>query len=153
LWTPELARHRWSLVKGSGVLTLVRREGRIAAGTLSFAYRGESYLVVIAHEPAYDRWNLGNMCLWFSVNYFITAGFAQYHLLWGDSQYKEQFGAVKQQFYRATLFKNRSAQQMWKVGAFFRVARAKEIAKLLWQRACSQAGAFRREHMLRRGSE
>jgi hypothetical protein len=115
LWTKELAEHRWKIVCETGSIQLILHKERVVEGTLSFVYGHEAYLVVIAHEPEFDRLNLGNICLWMTIEHLIVQGFSQYHLLWGNSPYKEQFGAVSHPLYQMTLFLNPRAAAVWRV--------------------------------------
>jgi hypothetical protein len=114
LWTEELAKHRWEFVCETGSIQLILHKERVVAGTLSFVYDYEAYLVVIAHDPQFDRLNLGNTCLWMTIEQLIVQGFSQYHLLWGNSPYKEQFGAVSHPLYQMTLFTNPRAAVVWR---------------------------------------
>jgi Acetyltransferase (GNAT) domain len=128
LWTEELAEHRWKFVCETGCIQLILHGDRVVAGTLSFVHDHEAYLVVIAHDPEFDRLNLGNICLWMTIEQLIVQGFSQYHLLWGNSPYKEQFGAVSHPLYQMTLFTNQRTAIVW---------RAAEVLGLetMWRRS------------------
>jgi len=123
LWTGELAEHRWKLVSEMGSLEVILHRDRVVAGTLSFLYGEEAFLVVIAHDPQYDRLNLGNICLWLTIENLIAQGFRRYHLLWGNSPYKEQFGAVAHPLYQMTLFTNPRAAKVWRAAEFLKLAK------------------------------
>jgi CelD/BcsL family acetyltransferase involved in cellulose biosynthesis len=86
------AKHRWPLVRSNGVIVSLRRGDTIVGATLSLLHRKEAYLIVIAHDPQYDQLNLGNVCLWKTVEHMISFGHTALHLLWGPSFYKNQFG-------------------------------------------------------------
>lgn len=121
LWTWEIAEHRWPLVCRNGLLASILREGRLVAGTLSFTYGSQAYLTVIAHDPDEDRLNLGNICLWFTIEHLIAKRFQSYHLLWGNSPYKKQFGAIARPLYEMTVFANPSAALAWRAVELLRL--------------------------------
>jgi CelD/BcsL family acetyltransferase involved in cellulose biosynthesis len=137
LWTEKLAEHRWGLASEFGSLESIRYKDRLIAGTLSFVYGKEAFLVVIAHDPEHDRLNLGNVCLWLTIEDLIARGYARYHLLWGNSPYKEQFGAVAHPLYEMTLFRNPLAARVWRGVELLRVekvwGKSKSFAhKIAW---------------------
>jgi hypothetical protein len=129
LWTDELAEHRWELVSEMGSLGMILHKDRVVAGTLSFVYGDEAFLVVIAHDPQHDRLNLGNICLWLTIEDLIARRFRRYQLLWGNSQYKEQFGAVEHPLYEMTLFTNTRAQKIWRAAELLKIDKFWRLSK------------------------
>jgi CelD/BcsL family acetyltransferase involved in cellulose biosynthesis len=112
-WTEELRRHRWRLVQESGLLCSLRFENEIVAGTLSFLHEREAYLIVLAHDPQFDRLNLGNISLWLTIQYLIRSRYNRYHLMWGRSSYKEQFGGKIHPLFDMLLFRGSSVAALW----------------------------------------
>ena len=112
-WTEDLRRHRWRLVQESGLLCSLRFENEIVAGTLSFLHQEEAYLIVLAHDPRFDRLNLGNISLWLTIQYLIRSGYNRYHLMWGRSSYKEQLGGKIQPLFDMMLFPGSSVAALW----------------------------------------
>lgn len=106
LWSERLAEHRWPLVRTCGLMVSLRQRNTIAAATLSFIYGREVYLIVIAHDPQYDRLNLGNICLWKTIEHVIELGHTAFHLMWGENFYKRQFGGEREPFYRVSYASN-----------------------------------------------
>jgi hypothetical protein len=153
LWSEELAEHRWELVREMGSLELILHKERVVAGTLSIVDGHEAYLVVIAHDPQHDRLNLGNICLWLTIERFIEWGFSQYHLLWGNSPYKEQFGAVAHPLYEMTLFTNPSAALVWHVAELLRLEKFWRLSKSMAQKIAWLLSTARRLHSSPGGSE
>lgn len=137
LWSPQISEHRWPLVRENGLLGSIFHEERLVAGTLSFTYGRDAYLVVIAHDPDEDRLNLGNISLWLTIEQLIAKGFQRYHLLWGSSPYKKQFGAVAHPLYEKIVFLNPHAAHSWCVAEFLYIERmcrlgAAAIQKAAW---------------------
>jgi Acetyltransferase (GNAT) domain len=112
-WTEDLRRCRWRLVQESGLLCSLRFENEIVAGTLSFLHQEEAYLIVLAHDPRFDRLNLGNISLWLTIQYLIRSGYNRYHLMWGRSSYKEQLGGKIQPLFDMMLFPGSSVAALW----------------------------------------
>jgi hypothetical protein len=112
-WTEDLRRQRWALVQESGLLCSLRFGGEIVAGTLSFLHQREAYLIVLAHDPQFDRLNLGNISLWLTIQYLIRSGYSRYHLMWGRSSYKEQLGGKIQPLFDMLLFPGSSVAALW----------------------------------------
>lgn len=96
LWSAASAKHRWPLVRSNGIIVSLRRGDSIVGATLSLLHSKEAYLIVIAHDPQYDELNLGNICLWKTVEHLIGSGYTTFHLLWGPSFYKRQFGGQRE---------------------------------------------------------
>jgi len=90
----DVLMRRARLAARSGLMLAVRRAGRLVGGTLCYIHRQEAFLALIGHDPQYDRLNLGNVCLWLTVQRLIDRGIGRFNLLWGASFYKQQFGGV-----------------------------------------------------------
>ena len=131
LWTEALANHRWKLVQECGFLTCLRRDGLIAAGTLSFLHRDHAYLVIIAHDPAHDSLNLGSVILWRTMESFISSQLRSLHLLCADSSYEAQFGGLERPFYEAALISGVLAAKTWNVAEIFGLPRAWSLTRSL----------------------
>jgi CelD/BcsL family acetyltransferase involved in cellulose biosynthesis len=104
LWTAELVRRRWQLSRRSGVFLGLYDGDRLAGGTVSYVHQAHAYLALIAHDPKDDRLNLGNLALWLTINEMIGMQLSTYHLLWGGSAYKAQFGAQYVPLHEMSLF-------------------------------------------------
>jgi hypothetical protein len=144
LWTEGLAEHRWGLARECGSLESIYHKERLVAGTLSFVYGKEAFLTVIAHDPEQDRLNLGNACLWLTIQDLIAQGFSRYHLLWGNSPYKEQFGAAAHPLYEMTLFLNPVAARVSRVSELLRVEQIWGLSKSVTQKLAWFFSASRR---------
>lgn len=134
-WTPELREHRWRSVKDCGLLCSLVYGGRIVAGTFSFVHANEVYLIAIAHDPQFDELNLGSVVLWRTIEYLIQRGFSRFHLMWGQSFYKKQFGGSTKPLYRVTVFANPFIAGCWHVADYLLVTKAWRFAVRVWRRA------------------
>lgn len=133
-WTSELRDHRWRLATESGLLCSLNYDGRIVGGTFSFVHAREAYLIVIAHDPQFDRLNLGSVSLWLTIQHLIRSGHNRYHLMWGRSFYKEQFGGTEAPLYQLTLFANRLISAPWNIADWLLLFKLKALSAKVWRR-------------------
>lgn len=134
-WTSELREHRWRYVKNCGLLCSLVYKGSIVAGTFSLIHANEAYLIAIAHDPQFDKLNLGSVALWQTIEHLIQTGYSRFHLMWGQSFYKHQFGASAKPLYRVTVFTNPIIAGAWRVADCMLVTRACRLAAKVWRRA------------------
>ncbi len=128
LWSPEIVKHRWPLFRGSGIMGCLHRGKSIVAATLSLSGGEEAYLILLAHDPQYDHFNLGNVCLWKTIEYLIESGYASFHLMWGNSFYKEQFRGQPEVLHNVSYAVN------LRVAALARCLRLVERGADFWRR-------------------
>jgi CelD/BcsL family acetyltransferase involved in cellulose biosynthesis len=112
-WTEDLVQRRSSLIARSGVFLGIYSGERLLAGTASYFHKADAYLALIGHTPEFDRYNLGNLALWQTINHLIDMGVQHYHLLWGASAYKEQFGASRVNLNEVVVFDDLGAALRW----------------------------------------
>lgn len=120
-WFPEVVEQRWPIVQKSGLLYGVYYQGRLVAGTLSSLRGQDAHLIVLSHDPEYDRLNLGNVVLWLTVKHLIGMRLRSFHLMWGASFYKAQFGGEPQPLFRATGFARPICAAIWRTGHFLQI--------------------------------
>jgi Acetyltransferase (GNAT) domain len=113
LWTNDMIRARWLLAQEEGILCVVRRKKEIVGGTLSYIHGDEGYLVLIGHDPKYNALNIGNVCLWVTIQRLIGSRVRRYHLLWGKSFYKTQFGGREEALLTVQIARNRWIRILW----------------------------------------
>jgi Acetyltransferase (GNAT) domain len=133
-WTADLREHRWKAVKDCGLLCSLVYKGRIVAGTFSLVHANEAYLVVIAHDPQFDELNIGSVSLWLTIEHLIRAAYRRYHLMWGHSFYKQQFGGDLKPLYRLTIFANLPVAVAWHAADFILVPKMWRFAAKMWRR-------------------
>jgi hypothetical protein len=103
-WHPGVVEQRWPLVQERGLLYGVYYRKRLVAGTLSFLHANNAYLIVLAHDPEFDRLNLGSVVLWLTLQHLIRLQLGCFHLMWGASFYKTQLGGKIESLFRVTGF-------------------------------------------------
>ena len=141
-WTTEIVEQRWPLVQECGLLVGVHHRGRMVASTLSCVHGSDAYLIVLAHEPEFDRLNMGNIVLWMTVKHLIRMRLRCYHLMWGASFYKRQFGGKSDPLFRATGFANPFFSAIWRAGHRLQIPFLFALPGKVWQRVRTQIEVF-----------
>jgi hypothetical protein len=116
-WKLEIAEQRWTLFQDCGTLCSLLLDDLIVAGTMCVSVQNRVYLILIAHDPQFDRLNIGNLTLWFTIQHFIAQEMAQFHLMWGNSFYKQQFGGRRIEYQTAQYFPTTAAAVLSKLAA------------------------------------
>lgn len=78
------ARQLQLLLRARGMAGLAHIDGRLCGGTLACRIADDVYSLVNAHDPAYDRLGLGNLCRHLMILAAIRAGARRFHLLGGN---------------------------------------------------------------------
>lgn len=78
------ARQLQLLMRARGMAGLAHIDGRLCGGTLACRIADDVYSLVNAHDPAYDRLGLGNLCRHLMILAAIRAGARRFHLLGGN---------------------------------------------------------------------
>jgi CelD/BcsL family acetyltransferase involved in cellulose biosynthesis len=81
--------YKYAYLKGLLCLCYVGNE--IIGGTINWVLDDQAFLHVIAHDNRYNKYNVGQIALINTIQYFIESGIKTYHMCWGDSEYKYRF--------------------------------------------------------------
>lgn len=106
------------LLRESGLLCLLKIDGRICAGTILYLVEGESYLDVLSHDSKYNDVGLGTLCCYLSICECIRREVKIYHFLWGRYDYKLRLGGVERVLSDVTLYRSRASMLLRPVPAF-----------------------------------
>jgi hypothetical protein len=90
-----------------GLLGLLFLDNQLAAGSILSLSGKQAFLDFLTHDPKYDRFNLGNVCLFFTIKYCIGINKENLHLLWGTVEYKRRFLGKDKKMVDLTIFRNR----------------------------------------------
>ena len=90
-------RRMLSVVRENGILVLLKNGDELVAGSVLLEASREAFLWAISHNAKYDKFSPGLICLYGGIGCLISNGVRKYHFLWGDSAYKRQFGAVREE--------------------------------------------------------
>lgn len=96
-----------ALAKECGMLSVVRIDGKIRAGTINFRIGDNYFLEVIAHDPAYNEFRLGTLCCYLTICECITRNGREYHFLWGPQEYKFRLQGIQEELHHLTIYRSR----------------------------------------------
>lgn len=94
-------------ITSSGLMCVVKVEGKVIAGALCFRTGSNYFLTVIAHDSAYDACSLGTLCCVRTIHESIRRGATEFHFLWGRYDYKYLLGGVQRDLDRILIFRSR----------------------------------------------
>lgn len=103
---PETARII-RMVKACGIVSVVRINNVICAGTISYRVGNNYFLSVIAHEPEYDPYWIGILCCYKTIRECILRGGKEFHFLWGRYDYKFTLLAKLRELNHVTVYRSR----------------------------------------------
>jgi hypothetical protein len=89
-----------------GLVGVVKVDGKVCAGGISFRAGSNYFLNVIAHDPAYDDYWLGILCCYLTICACIARGAKEFHFLWGQYDYKYTLLGVKRDLDNITIYRS-----------------------------------------------
>jgi Acetyltransferase (GNAT) domain len=89
-----------------GLVCTVSIDGKTVAGAICYEVGNQAYLEAISHDPGYNKYNVGQVCLYLTVKHLIEKGRDSFHLLWGENEYKYRFLGVKQDLYFISMYRS-----------------------------------------------
>ncbi len=89
-----------------GCVTYIEVDGNIIAGSIAYMSNKSMYSYFLAHDNNYSSYNAGQLCMLFLIQISIEKGFTEFHLLWGESEYKTRFLAKPRTMYSYIIFKS-----------------------------------------------
>lgn len=98
-----------SLVAQCGMVGVIKVAGVVRAGGIACRTGDNYFLLVLAHDPAYDDQSLGFLCCYHTICACIARGGKEFHFLWGRYAYKQAFGGTLRELYRIVLYRSRLA--------------------------------------------
>jgi CelD/BcsL family acetyltransferase involved in cellulose biosynthesis len=97
------------LVESCGLVGVIKVDGVVRAGGIACRTGDNYFLLVLAHDPAYDDYSLGFLCCYQTICACIERGGRQFHFLWGRYAYKQAFGGQLRELYRIVIYRSRPA--------------------------------------------
>ena len=83
------------LLRETGLLCVVKIDGKVCAGTILYCVEGEYFLEALSHRSEYNDVGLGTLCCYLSICECIRQDGKIYHFLWGRYDYKLRLGGVE----------------------------------------------------------
>jgi len=113
-----------------GMMNVTRVDGRLCAGMITY-HVGDDFLTeVIAHDPAFNDYSLGQLCYHTTICESIARGAKRFHLGGGREEYKARMLGVRQDMDRLVIHRSSThmalnAALVVRTAAAGRVRRAK----------------------------
>lgn len=89
-----------------GMVSTISIQGKPVAGAICYEVGNQAYLEAISHDSEYNKYNLGQVCLYLTVKHLIEKGRDSFHLLWGENEYKYRFLGAKQELYFISMYRS-----------------------------------------------
>ncbi len=118
-----------SVVRESGRVVLLLNGDDVCAGSVLLDAGTDVYLWAVSHDAEYDKFSPGLVCLYGGIRHLIEQGFRRYHFLWGDSEYKRQFGATPTELVSYAFV--RPGKSAWVLAPYFSALYKREVRLLL----------------------
>jgi hypothetical protein len=93
-----------------GSVSTLSIDGRIVAGAICYEVGNQAYLEAISHDPDFNKYNAGQVCLYLTIKSMIESGRDSFHMLWGENEYKYRFLGEKQDLYFVSIYRTSSAK-------------------------------------------
>jgi hypothetical protein len=90
-----------------GLIGIATIEDRICGGEICCRIGSHYFMLVIAHDPAYDDYWLGTLCYYLTICECIGRGGKYCHFLWGRYDYKYRLLGVQQDLDRVVIYRSR----------------------------------------------
>ncbi len=90
-----------------GLVGVIRIDGRVCAGSISFCIGSNYFFSVIAHDPLYDDYCLGILCCFSTICECIARDGKEFHFQWGEYEYKYKLLGVKRDLDNVAIFRSR----------------------------------------------
>ncbi len=99
------AERLFELITSYGTVTYLKLENKIIAGVILTKVKNEACLQVISHDNSYSNCHIGYVILKKAIEQSIKDNINVFNFLWGDFQYKFQFGGEKKTLNDVIYFK------------------------------------------------
>jgi Acetyltransferase (GNAT) domain len=110
-------RHKnlWDLIKSSGLLITLRHKDRIVGGTLSFISGNDAFIMVLAHDLAFEPFRVGTLSVWKTIECLIDRHITNVNFLWGRQIFKSQFLGVEHPWCIHIVTQYQGLALFWKI--------------------------------------
>lgn len=82
-------------MQAHGYVSRLMINGKVATVIINTVVKEKLYFHVVAHDPKYNYYRLGQVALYLTIQSFIEKGGKEFHLLWGEYSYKYKFMGEK----------------------------------------------------------
>ncbi len=130
------------LARECGMVCVMTIDNRVCAGTANYRTGDNFFLEVIGHDPAFNNYRLGTLCCFLTACECIARGGHEYHLLWGQDEYKMRLKATQRNLDDLVLYRSR-LRMFGHPDTLLRNAAARCLRRSrLWLRKLQRRGGF-----------
>jgi hypothetical protein len=97
------------LIRTHGYVAVATVDGKLCGGSVWYWVGRRNFLHIIAHDPEFDQYKLGNQTLLRGVLYWIERGGRECWLMGGGDAHKSKFRAVPRCFESVIIYRSREA--------------------------------------------
>jgi hypothetical protein len=97
------------LIRTHGYVVVAAVDGKVCGGSVWYSVGRRNFLHIIAHDPEYDHYHIGNQTLLMGVLYWIARGGRECWLMGGSGDHKSKFVAVSKSLESVVVYRSRSA--------------------------------------------
>lgn len=88
-----------------GLVSTFEINGEVVAGVILYSIKNGFFMEAISNDPKYNQFSVGHTCLYLTIQECILRNGKEFHLLWGNSPYKQRFLAERLQLYSVIVFR------------------------------------------------
>jgi hypothetical protein len=126
------------LIRTHGYVVAARVNGKVCGGSIWYCVGRRAFLHIIAHDPRFDQYMLGNQVLLAGVLHWIARGGRECWLMGGSRAHKAKFKTVPQYLDSMLIYRSRLQQLFhWRRAS---VAAAKRLMHRVRHQVREQAG-------------
>lgn len=95
-----------SFIPKYGFISVIEIDNLIVAGLIMYRVNDNYYMQTISSDPDFDKYSVGHVCLFLTLQKCIELKGNQFHLLWGNNNYKKRFLGIRNQLFNVVYFRN-----------------------------------------------
>jgi hypothetical protein len=102
-------------IKLHGFICLLKINDHVVAGAICSSVGQNFVLNVLARDIRYNKYDVGSLCLFNTIEYCINLKGQSIHFLYGTSDYKHRFLCQDKEVFKVFIFRN----SLWKLFGFY----------------------------------
>lgn len=139
----DYARCIVELAKVCGVLNVIRIDGRLCVGMISFRIGESQFAEVIAHDEMYNDYSPGLLCYYWAMCESITKGVKTFHMGSGRLDYKVWLLGVQRNMEQIEIYRSLAAMALNCDWALRIASKARILQLKTWLRSHENSFAIR----------
>ncbi|MGH8809444.1 MAG: GNAT family N-acetyltransferase, partial [Noviherbaspirillum sp.] len=96
------------LVRLRGFVSILTIDGKLCAGEICTQVGGNYFAHAGGHDSLYGDYRLGTLSCYLAISECIRRGGSEFHLLWGQYEYKYMLAGVQQDLSHLTIYRSRA---------------------------------------------